>query len=208
MDFDTNSLFLYDQAINYDAIANDNENNETICIHEAGHMIAFESFGYKAVYAWDGNTPMVACNEKNITKRENVVISMAGDVATMVANDMYLIPETCLGLYYNYQRFNGTDWQMIRSLTKSKKLIMDTASGLEDCFVKNMNHLINEYRIANLFFNMFENIPQVVELIDKNNRPVLEKLFGVKRSYKPIRRKLLDPNTAWEFCKCPNEASY
>lgn len=201
----TNNLFLYDQTMYYDFIANEDE-EETMCVHEAGHMMAFEGLGYKAVYSWHGRNPSVFC-EDVLKKGENIVTSMAGDVATMVANEMNLIPETCVGLYYNYQLFNGSDWQKIRSLTKSKKHIMRTARELETVFSENMDRLVEEYRIAKLFFNMFENIPQVVDLIDKGNRPVLEKMFGKKRSYKPIRDKLLNPEKAWEFCKHPNKFS-
>ena len=54
---------------------------------------------------------------------------------------------------------------------------------------------------------MFNRIPQVVELIDRDDRPTLEKFFGKRRGYGQVRKRLLDPNTAWEFCKHPNRDS-
>lgn len=205
MKLNENNSFLYNQAMFFDYCMSDEEKYiELICVHEAGHMFTMENLGYKAIYAWNGENPSV-CGIKPFESRMNdIYTSMAGDIAVMVTEEINPIPETCLGLYYNYQRFGTTDWQKIRSLTKSKKLVVDVAKILEETIRENYDLLVTECRVSRMFFNMFDCIPQIVELIDRDERQTLEKMFGEHDDYAETRKKLLDPKTAWDLCKHPN----
>lgn len=184
---------------------------EYMALHEAGHLVFLEALTKeRAMYGWmmvEGmRCPCVVFPKTPLHSVGNIMVSMAGDIASMVYLDMDVL-ETSLALYRYYHPAKGCDWDTVRELCPSEESLMDYAKDIGGIMKMYWLNILKEYRMADIFFHMWERIPQVVELIDKDDRPALEKFFGKRRGYGQVRKRLLDPNTAWEFCKHPNRDS-
>jgi len=191
----------------------ESDKDEHTPLHEAGHLSVFEHLTkIRAMYGWTENEGVVCpCvwlpwHKVKCTPVTNIMVLMAGDITSMVQLGMD-VPETSLALYRHYNPSGSCDWNKVRTLCPSEELMLDVAKSLGEIISGFWDVFVAEYRTASLFFDMFNHIPQVVELIDKDDRPTLEKFFGKRRGYGQVRKRLLDPNTAWEFCKHPNRDS-
>lgn len=201
-----NNFMLWQDMVEF-SMASDEPGH--IPLHEAGHLSVFEKLtGNKAMYGWteiDGVLCPCVTFPRNckISPVKNLMISMAGDICSMISLGMD-VPETCLALYRYFHPLEGNDWDTVRALCVKEDYLMKMSKDLGDLITAFWDDVLKEYKVADIFFNMFERIPDVIGLIDSDDRTALEKMFGRRRGYKTIRGKLLDPREAWGLCQCPN----